>query len=79
MLESNFLATGNAFGFTATLGLEYFVAPKVSLGLDMSLFGATIGKVKVDDGYNSSVVELEDDEKENISHVDLSAGLRFYF
>lgn len=79
MLETNLLMTGKAFGMTSELGLEYFVSPRVSVGVSLSAFLSKLGKVKLDTGYNSDTYDLEDEDKQSISSLDLSAGLRYYF
>ena len=79
LLETNVLLTGKAFGLNTDIGLEYFVAPRVSLGLKLGLFASNISKVTMDDGYNSTTIKLEDEERQNLSSLDLTAGLRIYF
>jgi hypothetical protein len=79
MLETNMLLKGKAFGAVSELALEYFVAPRVSVGVGLSLFLSRLGKLKYDNGYNSGTYKLEDEEIQSISSLDLSAGLRYYF
>lgn len=79
MLETNALLTGKAFGGVSELSLEYFVSPRMSVGVGLSVFLSSLGKLKYDDGYNSGTYELEDEEIQSISSFDLSAGLRYYF
>ncbi len=79
VLNSGMLLTGKAFGATLDMGLEYFVAPRVSVGLNLGLFVSNLTKVTMDDGYNQSSVKLEEEERQNLSSLDVSTGLRFYF
>ena len=79
MLEANVLLTGKAFGGVLELALEYFMAPRLSVGMGLSVFVSSLGKLKYDDGYNAGTYKLEDEEIQSISSFDLSAGLRYYF
>lgn len=79
MLESNLLMKGKAFGMTATVGLEYLLSSHVALGFDLNAFASNIGKLTVDNGDSSATVNLEDENRQNLSSLDCSVGLRFYF
>jgi hypothetical protein len=79
LLETNVLMTGKAFGGLSELGLEYFVAPRLSVGISLSTFVSSLSKVKYDNGTSTGTYELEDEEIQSISSFDLSAGLRYYF
>ncbi|SFE65703.1 porin family protein [Sunxiuqinia elliptica] len=79
ILEGNLLFTGEALALTTELGLEYFVTPKISIGLSANLFASKLNKVKMDNGYTSDTIKLDEDEQQSISALDLSTGLRFYF
>ncbi len=79
LLETSLLMTGKAFGGLSELGLEYFVAPRLSVGVSLSIFQSSLGKLKYDDGINTGTYDLEDEEIQSISSFDLSGGLRYYF
>lgn len=71
--------TGNTLGLNLELGLEYFFRKNLSLGVSLNYFVSTLSKIKVDDGYSTETIKLDDDESENLSHLDLNVGLRYYF
>ncbi|MFZ2287277.1 MAG: hypothetical protein WAV93_09850 [Bacteroidales bacterium] len=75
----NFLITGNAPGLDGSIGLEYHITPAISAGAELSLFTATIRKIKITDGETSETVDLEKENYENLSRVEASMGVRFYF
>ncbi|WP_159519429.1 hypothetical protein [Sunxiuqinia indica] len=79
LLETNVLMTGKAFGGFSELGLEYFMAPRLSVGISLSTFLSSLGKLKYDNGTSSGTYKLEDEEIQSIASFDLSAGLRYYF
>jgi hypothetical protein len=79
LLGTGFILTGNSFALNTHIGLEYFVMKQVSFGLNLGVFASKITKVKLDNGYQNTTIELEDDEQQNLTSLDLGAGLRIYF
>jgi len=78
VVNSPFLLTGKAFATNLDLGLEYFVFPRISAGINLSYFLSSLKKVTLSDGYSTTTQELEKENYENISRLDLSVGIRFY-
>ncbi len=72
------LATGQAFAFDISFGMEYYLTKKLSAGLDLNLFGSNIKKMTVDDGTNKQTQELDKEDWENISRIGLSLGIHLY-
>jgi hypothetical protein len=79
ILASNYLITGTSFGSTYDLGLEYFIIKNVSLGANMNVFSSRIKKLTINDGNSTNTVTLSKADRENVSSLDLSFGLKFYF
>ena len=75
-MHNYLLITGNNFGSAVETSLETFLTPKIALGAHLSLFAAKLKKIKVDSGSNSSTIDLPKDQKENVSALDLRAGVR---
>lgn len=73
------LITGNSFGLDNEIGVEYFITPQFSVGGSFSYFYSVLSKVKIDDGYEESTIELSGDEKENLSRLDASISVNYYF
>lgn len=78
VVNTPFLLTGKAFATNLDLGLEYFVFPRISAGINVSYFLSSLKKVTLNDGNSTTVQELEKENYENISRLDLSVGIRFY-
>jgi hypothetical protein len=72
------LIKGNSLAMDASLGIEYFLSPHISLGIDLSAFYSTLRKVKASDGTNSQTYDLDKDNYENLSRIDLSFGIKIY-
>lgn len=78
-LHGFYLLTGKNAGFDLGIGLEYFLTSRISLGADLSVFYSSIRKIKITDGTSTSTIELDKENYENLSRIDLSAGVRIYF
>jgi len=49
------------------------------VGVKTGIFASKLKKVTIDDGNSRNTVKLPKEQVENVSALDLSAGLRFYF
>jgi hypothetical protein len=79
IIYSPVLLTGNSLGTNLETGLEYFFSEKIALGIGLSYFQSTLGKVTVNNGSSIQEVELEDKQREGLGRLNLSAGLKIYF
>jgi hypothetical protein len=79
ILREQVLIQGTSLATNITLGLEYFILPKISLSLESSLFSSTLKKINVKTGQLSQEVKLEKENYENLSRLDLSFGFIFYW
>lgn len=79
MMNQPVLITGNNLGLDMAFDLQYLLFGKLALNAQLSYFVSSLNKVKYDDGYNSESYELSDDEKQNLSALDLSVGLSYTF
>lgn len=77
-LNGFYLLKGKNFGTGTSIGLEYFITSYFSVGADLSAFYSSIRKIKITDGTNTSTVDLEKENYENLTRLDLSFGIRFY-
>ncbi len=77
-LSGYYLLTGKNLGIDLSLGLEYFITPKLSVGADLSDFVSSIRKMKVSDGTSTTTLDLDKDNYENLSRLDFSLGIRLY-
>jgi hypothetical protein len=73
------LLTGRNLGTDASIGLEYFFMDRLSVGAELSAFYSMLRKVEITDGTNTNTVDLDKENYENLSRLELSIGIRFYF
>lgn len=69
--------TGSTVGALYSLGYDFGLSSKMSLGIKLSLIAGTLDKIKYSSGPYSKTMELEDDERESLSQLNISIGLRF--
>ncbi len=79
MLNDQVLIQGVALGTNLTLGLEYFFRPNISIGLESSLFSSQAQKITVTTAHSSQEIKLEKENYENLSRLDLSLGIIWYW
>ncbi len=78
VIQNNLLLTGKAFGASLDSGLEYFFMKNIALGIHLGLFASKLKKATVDDGTTRTTIDLPKEQYENVSAIDLSAGLKIY-
>ncbi len=69
--------TGNTIGLVFDLGYDFGLSENLSLGVQVSMITGTLTKYDWTDGFTTESVELDNDEYESLSRIDLSVGLRF--
>jgi len=79
MYNEQILIKGTSFAQDLTIGVEYFIRSNISIGFESSLFLAKIRKIEVTTVDSSQTVELEEENFENLSRLNLSLGLVFYW
>lgn len=72
------LITGRALGLDGTFGLEYRITPLISAGAELSAFTSSLRSITFTNGESEHSQELEEENYENLSRIELSIGLRFY-
>ncbi len=78
-VNSCLLLTGKNIGMDASFGLEYFITKNFSAGADLSVFYSSLRKIRITDGTSTTTIKLDKDNYENLSRIELSAGIRYYF
>lgn len=71
----HFTSTGATFGLGVDLGYDIYLSEKLSLGFMVSLAAGSLGEIDIEESGFSQTLELE--ERENLSRIDLSVGLRW--
>ncbi|MCG6190803.1 hypothetical protein [Maribellus maritimus] len=77
-LYSPSLITGKAFGGNTEVGFEYFLKRNVAVSVNAGFFQSTVSKIKVDNGHRTNEYDLEKEQREGLSRIDLGVGLKFY-
>ncbi|WP_297086059.1 hypothetical protein [uncultured Draconibacterium sp.] len=79
MLNEQVLIKSTTFGMHTTLGFEYYIKPKLSLTSEAGLFLANVKKLNIETLNGTQEVALDKDNYENLSRLDFSVGLVFYW
>jgi hypothetical protein len=79
VVNSPLLITGKSIAMYGESGLGYVLSKQISLNMGISYFLSKLGKVKSNNGYDSTETKLPKDAKENLSKINLSAGVSFHF
>lgn len=79
LLNEQLLIRGTSLATNITLGFEYFILSQISLSLESSMFSSRLKKLNVNNGEITQEVQLEKENYENLSRLDLSLGFIFYW
>lgn len=71
--------TGGTVGVGFDIGLDYMITPRFGVGANLGLIGGSLSSLKYDDGTSETTVNLEDNQRENLTRLDISAGVRWCF
>lgn len=70
---------GSTVGIVADLGYDGKIADNLFLGAQISFLVGALSEYDVSNGLTQRTVSLDDDDKDNLSRLDLSVGIRFHF
>ncbi|SKA44016.1 Outer membrane protein beta-barrel domain-containing protein [Chitinophaga eiseniae] len=70
--------TGGTVGSGVDVGYDIRIARKLYAGAQLSYFAGSLSKYTIEQGNQTTTRDLKDDERENLSHLSISAGLRFH-
>ena len=84
--ESTFESTdinfeGGSLGIAAGLNYDFMLSKNIAIGAGFKVIAGSISEFKVSANGQSQTVKVEEfsgEERENLSHLVLSAGLKFY-
>lgn len=68
--------SGKTFGATLDGGYDIRIAKKLFLGTQVSFIGGMLNSLNYEVGNTKTKIDLEDDNKEGLSRMDISVGLR---
>jgi hypothetical protein len=77
LINESFTMEGSSFGMVLDLGYDIGISDDMAIGLQLSFTLGTLSKLEVDYGSHTETIELDPDNYENLSRIDLSIGLRF--
>ena len=75
------MITGGNSGYIIDIGVDYFLAPKISVGLFANAAIGSIGRINVSNTTTgeSQWITLDDDSRESLTHVGVGVSLTFHF
>ena len=79
IMELPVLLTSNTLGVYGELGLECYISRNVAIRANLNYILSSFKKFNIKSSQGTSSYKLSDKEKEDISRIDLSLGLSFYF
>ncbi len=74
---------GSTVGFGVNLGYEFKITPIIAIGANAGFITGSLSEFKISGGGESRTISVEDatlgaQERENLSRINLSFGLKFY-
>jgi hypothetical protein len=78
-VEDTAMFKGSSPGLSTSLRVNYEIIPNLSIGLQGSYIHALLKEFTQDDGSSQQTVKLEEENYQNISHIDLSFGIYYTF
>jgi hypothetical protein len=79
LVNAPVLITGQSFATAGDMGMTYSLSRHVSLNMGLSYMLASLGKINSNNGTDIVEIKLNKDTRENLSRLNLSGGLVFYF
>ena len=76
IVDTNQRMVGNTVGYGFDIGYDLRLAQWLWLGAQISGLTSSIRAVTVDDGTKKQNIILDSDEKESLTHISVSAGIR---
>ncbi len=73
---SDYELTGVTAGLLLDIGYDIGLSKSIAMGFQLSLIGGILTQYKLDDGFNTQTIKLEEDEYEGLGRINLSVGLR---
>jgi len=71
--------TGSSAAFFGEIGLDFFVTEYFAVGLQVSLCAGALGAVSFSSKDLTIAGKVDNSLRENLTHIDISVGFRFYY
>ncbi|MDR1417238.1 MAG: hypothetical protein LBJ57_07480 [Prevotellaceae bacterium] len=78
-VSASVLATGSTLGGSVGASLEYYPVPWLSVGAGASVFTAMFSTLTISTYAETKTIDLDKENRENVSQVDYHIGVRFHF
>lgn len=79
MVIDEYTFTGNTVGYGIRAGIDYVFDKNIGIGIAVSTCNGSLSSMVRDDGTIKEKLVFRTGEYENVSRIDVSGGLRFYF
>jgi len=70
--------TGNTAAFVAELGYDFWVTKHLAIGFQVAMMIGSLKFIDITVGNETERVALDKLQRENLTHVDITLGFRFY-
>jgi hypothetical protein len=77
LTSGRYTLAGGTAGIYWSIGYDISISRNLALGFQLSLISGSLSKYKIFYGTRTEVIKLDKDAFENLSRIDISAGLRF--
>ena len=77
--DNFYTSYGSTLGFSTIIGCEYKISDSFSLGLDLGTLSGSIKSFQINDNGIESTRTLEGDDRESLSQIRISAGIKYRF
>ncbi|MFY9151519.1 MAG: hypothetical protein WAO52_05865 [Prolixibacteraceae bacterium] len=78
LIVSPVLLEGNSFATNYNLGIEYRLSKHIALGAGLECFYSVLHKFQLNNGQTTTEIKLNKEQRENLSRLNLTAGIHFY-
>jgi hypothetical protein len=75
----NFTHTGSTVGVVAGIAFDFAVHPNIFLGADITATMGALSSYEEESATGRKKIELKENERESLSRIDISAGVKFNF
>ncbi len=79
IMRQQILLSGVALGQNLDLGFAYFIKPQWAISLDASIFASQLRKMTVKTLNSTQTIDLEKEDYNNLSRLEMSFGVVFYW
>lgn len=77
LINRSFQIKGATFGAAFDAGYDYHVSRYLTIGAQASLIGGTLSRITMQEGTVKTSMDLDEQNKDNLARLDISAGVRF--